>query len=120
MTTLNSAYSSCNTNESVNVNYYLAGISSVTKNPYDMFRNNIASLMSQSTSEIQIWRNGIVSMCNNWSTMSNVVPGNSQLYHIYQNYDGCMFTLPSSPKHNNPTRLDAQIHFKIGYNLIQQ
>jgi hypothetical protein len=112
VTNKTSPYNSCNPAESIDVEYYIPG-NSISRNPFDRFGNNVDSLVSKNTSEIEIWRNNNIQSCNDWSRISNVVPGDSQLYHVFQNYDDCVFVKPNQPKADDPDRLDAQIHFRI-------
>jgi len=108
----------CNQAESLNVYYYLDNATnSISRNPYDTFWNTIDSLVSV-TSNVDIWRNnGILTSCNDWSRVSNVVAANTPALAI-QNYDSCIFNKPSVPKYNNPNQIDAQIHFNIKYAKI--
>lgn len=110
----------CNIQESLDVNYYLENsVNNITRSPYDTFGNNIDSLISASSS-VDIWRNNwILTNCNDWSRVSNVAVANSSIWSLaIQNYDGCVFNKPSTPKHNDPNKIDAQVHFNIVYQKV--
>ncbi|HRX63624.1 MAG TPA: hypothetical protein P5060_00795 [Candidatus Absconditabacterales bacterium] len=117
---LGSLNSQCNPQESVEVYYYYTGQNTtIVRSPYDKFGNTLDSLISVN-SYVDLWRNnGIITDCNDWSRVSNVTVANdSNGSMALQNYDGCVFNLPSTPKYNDPNRIDAQIHFNIVYQKV--
>ena len=115
-----SSLASCNPNETDNVNYYLTN-NGYSRNPYDTFRNNVDSLIwwGNNGSSINIWRHGVISNCNIWNRVSNVVDGDDQNWAlVFLNTDNCIFNIPNYTKTSNPTAIDAQIHYTIWYRLV--
>lgn len=115
-----SSLASCNPNETDNVNYYLTN-NGYSRNPYDTFRNTVDSLIwwGNNGSSINIWRHGVISNCNIWNRVSNVVDGDDQNWAlVFLNTDNCIFNIPNYTKTSNPTAIDAQIHYTIWYRLV--
>ena len=116
---VDSAYTSCKEDQSIDINYYLDW-DSLSKNPQDNYSNTHDYWVIPYTpsNEIEIWRNnGVLSSCNTWQLESNFIPKSSSTnrYTIFQNTDGCIFKKPSTTRVWNIDRIDAQIHFKIAY-----
>ena len=115
-----SSTTSCNQNETVEYKFYLDN-NGVFVNPYDVFWNNVDSLIWwwNNGSSINIWRNGVISDCNLWNRVSNIVAANDSNWAlIFLNYDNCKFNIPNYTKTANPTAIDAQIHYTIWYRLV--
>lgn len=111
---------SCNPNETDNINYYLTS-NSLSRNPYDTFWNTVDSLIwwGNNWSSINIWRHGVISGCNIWNRVSNVVSASDSNWAlVFLNTDNCVFNIPNYTKTSNPTAIDAQIHYTIWYRLI--
>ena len=118
VTTWNSM-TSCNSNESLDVYYYLTNAWYEHK-PSDTFWVSPTSqdaLIVSSASSIKIWRNGVISKCNDWARVSNVVAASDTNWVLaVKNMDNCKFNIPSYLKTwSNATAVDAQIHFTIWY-----
>lgn len=117
-TNLSSKYTQCNSNESIDENYYIVWQNYTRDNTRDTFWNSsVTSFISAPGSEVQLWRNNwILSNCSDWSRISNVVEkSNSDRVLALLNFDGCTFNKPNYPKVSDPTAIDAQIHFVIWY-----
>jgi len=112
--------SSCNSSESHDRYYYIPSNSSVTIYPDDTFGNTVDSLISRGPdTSVQIWRHWVLSSCNDWWRISNVVSSwdvNGAL--IIRNDDGCVLGKPNYTKVSDPTAIDAQIHYTIWYRNI--
>jgi len=112
---------SCNSNETDNINYYLTTSNSLSRKPYDVFWNTVDSLVwwGSNGSSINIWKHGVISSCNTWNRISNVVSADDTNWAlIFLNADNCVFNIPNYTKVSNPTAIDAQIHYTIWYRLI--
>lgn len=112
---------SCNSNETENINYYLTTSNVLSKKPYDVFWNTVDSLVwwESNGSSINIWKHGVISSCNTWNRISNVVSADDTNWAlIFLNADNCVFNIPNYTKVSNPTDIDAQIHYTIWYRLI--
>ena len=112
---------SCNSNETENINYYLTTSNVLSKKPYDVFGNTVDSLVwwESNGSSINIWKHGVISSCNTWNRISNVVSADDTNWAlIFLNADNCVFNIPNYTKVSNPTDIDAQIHYTIWYRLI--
>ena len=111
---------SCNSNETVEYKFYLTS-NGLSRKPYDVFWNTVDSLVWwwNNGSSINIWKHGVISSCNTWNRISNVVSaGDSNWALIFLNADNCVFNIPNYTKVSNPTAIDAQIHYTIWYRLI--
>ena len=111
----------CNSSETENIYYYLAwGGFSAT--PNDTFCNNIDSLIWGwwNGSSINIRRNWVISNCNVWERVSNVVSKNDSNWAlIFSNtWNKCLFKIPGYTKTLHPTSIDAQIHYTVWYRNI--
>ena len=120
VTELQSTTTSCNSSETANVYYYLSS-NWLSTNPSDTFWNTVDSLIwwGNNGSSIDIWRNGVISSCNTWERVSNVVSSSdSNGALVFLNTDNCVFKIPSYTKTSNPTAIDAQIHYSVWYRKI--
>ena len=120
VTDLSSTTSSCNSSETENVYYYLSS-NGLSTNPSDTFWNTVDSLIwwGNNGSSIDIWRNGVISSCNTWERISNVVSSSdSNGALVFLNTDNCVFKIPNYTKASNPTAIDAQIHYSVWYRKI--
>ena len=111
--------SSCNANESHDVNYYLWKDGYSTR-PIDTFGNITDSLISRwPDSSVQIRRNGVISDCNDWERVSTIAVANDSNWAlVFHNQDWCNFNIPTYTKTNNPKAIDAQIHYTVWYRLV--
>ena len=109
--------SSCNPLETKDRYYYIPSDSSITIYPDDTFGNTVDSLISRGPyTSVQIWRHWLLSNCNDWGRISNVVSASdSNGALVIRNDDGCVLSKPNYTKVNNPTAIDAQIHSTIWY-----
>ncbi len=112
-----SSTSSCNSSETVNKYLYLSpGEYTVSDKPWDTFKNTVDSLIKKWSTSVQIWRNWVISDCDDWNTSSIVVSSaDTNGASIIVNKDWCDFNKPSYTKTSNPTAIDAQIHYTIAY-----
>ena len=113
--------STCNPAESLDRYYYISSDSWVTVYPYDTYWNTNDVFINKSVSSIEIWRHWVISQCSDWDRTSNFVRWwnkNQHLALIFNNDDGCVLNKPNYTKTNNPTAIDAQIHYTVGFNLI--
>ena len=111
---------SCNSDETENIKLYLTSNGAI-RNPGDVFRNNVDSLIwwGNNWSSVNIWRHGVISSCNTWNRISNIVDkDDSNWALVFLNTDNCVFNIPNYTKISNPTAIDAQIHFTVWYRLI--
>ena len=111
--------SSCISSQSEDRYYYIAH-DNYTVFPDDTFGNTVDSLISKGPdTSVQIWRNWILSDCNDWWRISTVVSASdSDGALVIANDDGCILNKPSYTKINNPTAIDAQIHYTIWYRKV--
>ena len=115
--------SSCNPAESHDVYYYIPSDKNITIYPDDTYWNTNDVFISKNYSSVDIYRNGVISQCSDWDRLSNFVRGwsiNPPKYPalIFRNDDGCVLSKPNYTKTNNPTVLDAQIHYTVWFHLI--
>ena len=69
-------------------------------------------------SSIDLWRNnGVLTKCNTWERVSNVVKDWEDAL-AFLNTDDCVFNIPNYTKTSDPNAIDAQIHFTIWYREI--
>jgi hypothetical protein len=66
--------SSCNSAESHDRYYYIPSNSNVTIYPNDTYWNTNDAFIRKDSS-VEIYRNGVISQCNTWERMSNIVRG---------------------------------------------
>ena len=111
--------SSCISSQSEDRYYYIAH-DNYTVFPDDTFGNTVDSLISKGPdTSVQIRRNWILSDCNDWWRISTVVSASdSDGALVIANDDGCILNKPSYTKINNPTAIDAQIHYTIWYRKV--
>lgn len=84
--------------------------------PMLSFHWSVLSYISTKTSNVHIWKNGIISNGNNWNILSNVIPPSNKgikKYKLIKNLDGCVFRIPKYTKTENPEASYAQIFFNI-------
>lgn len=97
-------------------NFYLEWTKTVY--PYDRFYDNTKDVkINPSSSLIKIWRwDWVVSNCDDWYLLSNVVPKKSTLpWWAYVWESPCDLNIPQYTKVNNPTKVDAQINYTLWY-----
>ena len=115
--------SSCNSAESHDRYYYIPSNSNVTIHPTDTYWNTNDAFIRKDSS-VEIYRHWVISQCNTWQRMSNIVRGwwawNPRKYPalIFRNEEWCVLSKPNYTKVNNPTAIDAQIHYTVKFNLI--
>ena len=117
----NAWISSCNANETENVYYYLPVEGLSVSDISDTFWNSVDSLIwwGGNGSSIDIRRNWVISQCNAWNRVSNVVSAqDSNWALIFLNTDKCVFGIPNYTKENNGNMIDAQIHYTVWYRKI--
>ena len=116
VTYVNQRISSCNPNQSKEVDYYITG-TSYTVYPLDNFRSdNLGNLLiggKNNGSSIDIRSNGVISNCDDWWRASFVAP-NKMWVRVFQNYDGCTFKIGKQS-----TDFVAQIHYNVWYKKIK-
>ena len=112
---------SCNANETENIYYYLPVEGLSVSEISDTFWNTVDSLIwwGSNGSSIDIWRNWVISNCNKWNRVSNVVSAqDSNWALVFLNTDRCVFGIPNYTKENSGNTIDAQIHYTIWYRKI--
>jgi len=117
---------SCNPSESKDTYYYIPSNSSnsITIYPDDTYRNTQNAFINKSNSSVDVYRHWIISQCEDWDRMSNMVrwwsinPSPQYPALIFKNIDGCTLGKPSYTKNSNPTAIDAQIHYTVAFNLF--
>jgi uncharacterized repeat protein (TIGR01451 family) len=115
-----SVQSQCTPSESKDINYYISN-QEVTYQPSDEFWLQNPAILVASKTKIDIWNgNNIISKCNEWSAVSNILPGNNTKALYLQNSNGCTFSKPSYTKENDPNKLDAQIHYSLAYWTLRE
>ena len=117
-TNVSSPYNECVASESVDRTFYIQWNSYNRPNTRDTFWNtNSDSRILTDGSKVEIWRNNwVLTACDDWSRISNVVKKSSyDRVLAFLNNNGCNFNKPTYSKYNNPTAIDAQIHFIVWY-----
>ena len=110
----NSSKSSCNSSETEEKYLYLRPWYTVSDQPRDTFWNTVDSMIKRGETSVQLWRNWVITDCSDWNTSSIVVPSTDTAMVVI-NRDWCDFQTPSYTKVNNPSAVDAQIHYTIWY-----
>ncbi len=90
----------------------------IERSPYMNFKNTIDSYISKKGSGVYVFDNKIIKGNHRWYRVSNVIPGNEQLYSIFEIQKPYKFFKPKYLKFKTPNMIDAQIKFKVGYHLI--
>ena len=114
--------SSCNSDESHDVNYYIPTNKNVTIYPDDTYWGSLDAFI-RNDSSVEIYRHWVISQCNSWERTSNIIRGGSTNPPQYpalimRNNDGCVFSKPNYTKTNNPSAIDAQIHYTVNVNIL--